>query len=71
MHDWSKISLAFASEDPPTGPVVPCLSCHEDFVWWLHPVQLCDRCVTVEYDRAASSTAPTADPQVHRTQERA
>lgn len=37
---------------PPTEPVEKCLECGEDFVWWLHPVQLCDACVDKEMAKA-------------------
>ena len=36
----------------PQEPVVPCLRCRKDFVWWLHPVQLCDGCVELEFVQA-------------------
>ena len=39
-------------EAEPTEPVVECLKCNVDFVWWLHPVQLCDECVAGEYAAA-------------------
>lgn len=40
----------WTSETPPTEPVVPCIHCGKDFVWWVHPVQLCDNCVDLTYD---------------------
>lgn len=40
--------LEAKAEEPPTEPVVSCLKCNKDFVWWLHPVQLCDGCVEIE-----------------------
>lgn len=48
---FTKIDRARA-EEPPTVPVVPCLGCRKDFVWWVHPVQLCDDCVDLEYVKA-------------------
>lgn len=55
MKDLSKVEAAHQGTpptDPPTDPVVQCLHCHKDFVWWLHPVQLCDGCVDLEYAKA-------------------
>ena len=51
---WTKIELSKPSEPPPTEPVVKCLGCGADFVWWLHPIQLCDACVDKEYAKAES-----------------
>lgn len=51
MSLLSNVKQAEPQEDPPTEPVVPCLGCKKDFVWWIHPVQLCDDCVQKEYDK--------------------
>jgi len=47
MSIFNEIKLC-KTETPPTEPVVQCLNCRKDFVWWLHPVQLCDECVDSE-----------------------
>jgi hypothetical protein len=53
MHNTPRASICkAATETPPSEPVVECLGCHKDFVWWLHPVQLCDDCVALEYAKA-------------------
>lgn len=51
MSLLSNVKQSEPQEDPPTEPVVPCLGCKKDFVWWIHPVQLCDDCVQKEYDK--------------------
>ena len=50
LSAFTKISCA-KTEDPPTEPVVRCLGCSKDFVWWVHPVQLCDDCVAREFSK--------------------
>jgi len=51
MSDFTKIEAAKVKA-PPTEPVAQCLNCHKDFVWWVHPVQLCDECVDLEFAKA-------------------
>jgi hypothetical protein len=65
---WTKINAAPLPEAPPTEPVVSCLSCHQSFVWWVHPVQLCDDCIDREFTRAAliSHDDASATPLIPR-----
>jgi hypothetical protein len=51
VSNFTEISRA-KTESPPTEPIVQCLNCSKNFVWWVHPVQLCDECVTLEYAKA-------------------
>ncbi len=56
----SGIAPSAKDEAPPDGPVAQCLNCRCDFVWWLHPVQLCDGCVELEYAKARAESADDA-----------
>lgn len=53
-----------APEVPPTEPVVDCKGCGESFVWWLHPVQLCDACAERQIGQAREQDASTCGAQL-------
>jgi hypothetical protein len=65
----SEIQAYPPEEPPPTAPVVPCLSCLQSFVWWVHPVQLCDACIDRELTSAAPKETSTTPATPHPYEE--
>lgn len=47
----NEISKSPPNEQEPTEPVVKCLKCGADFVWWLHPIQVADEFLTSEFEK--------------------
>lgn len=45
------ISAHQNAEDVLSDPMVECLNCRREFAWTVHPVQLCDECVSVELEQ--------------------
>lgn len=56
------VAKSIPLEEKPDGPIVPCLGCGAGFVWWLHPIPLCDDCVEKAYGEVALSESEQPTP---------